>query len=248
MNPFVLRITHNVWLIPVSAMMAVMGFLLTLAWVTTDVRTSRIESADPDLAARLKAGAIDLLEYQKLSAEVQKLRAENTQFQNAIAEKSDQGRLLNESLQEAKLLAGVTEVEGPGITIKLRDSEKVADAPTEAGIIHDVDVLRVVNELWAAGAEAIAVNGHRVVSSTSFRCVGPVILVDRVPIASPVVIQAIGDPAALEGAMKLPGGVVSEIRGAGDDMVTITNEKSMRLPAYSGSTSYTHMTVPKGKP
>lgn len=238
-NPFAKPLSQTAWLVPLSAMMVAVGFLIPLAWVTPEVRSSRIATADPDLAQRMSVGAIDLNEFEKVQSEVAKLREENTRLQNAIAKQSDQGRVLNQSLQESKMLAGLTEVIGSGITLTLKDNDKPIDAPPEALIVHDVDVLRVVNELFAAGAEAIAVNGHRVVSGTSFRCVGPVILVDSVPIASPVVIKAIGDPETLVGAMNLRGGVLEEIRQSGGaDMVTMTVEKSQKLPAFAGSTTF----------
>src|SRR6185503_2536301 len=100
------------------------------------------------------------------------------------------------------------------------------------------DVLKVVNELWAAGAEAIAVNKHRIVGNSSFRCVGPVIHVDNVPISSPVRIQAIGDSDTLAGAMSLPLGVIAEIRQTGDaSMATVEKVQKFTLPAYSGPTT-----------
>lgn len=247
MNPFTTRVSANSWLVPISAMMVVLGFLLTLAWVTNDTRSARIAALDPDQQSRIRTGSIDLQEdYQKLAQEVTRLREENTKYQTAMAQETGQSKLLNESLQDMKLFAGLTDVEGPGVTVILKDAKGPAGDVLDAQNIHDLDVLRVVNELWNAGAEAIAVNNHRVVAGTSFRCVGAVILVNNIQIATPVVIQAIGDAETLMGALGLRGGILDEIRqSGGNDMVTLTNEKKMRLPAYSGPSAKRFSTVPK---
>ena len=112
-------------------------------------------------------------------------------------------------------------------------------------IIHDDDVLKVVNELWASGAEAISVNNHRVSIGTSFRCVGPTILVDGARIASPVVIRAIGDPDTLQGGLDIPGGILAQLREQDPAMVQIEKVKKHVLPAYTGSTQHTLLSVPK---
>jgi uncharacterized protein YlxW (UPF0749 family) len=247
MNPFVTRISGNAWLVPISAMMAVLGFLIALAWVTNENRSARIASFDPDQQSRIRVGALDLQEeYQMLAGEVKQLREENTRYQTAMAQQGGQSKLLNESLQEMKKLAGLTEVEGPGVTVILRDATQQAAQVIDNLNIHDVDVLRVVNELWNAGAEAIAVNGNRVVAGTSFRCVGAVILVNNIQIAPPVVVEAIGDPQTLSGALNLRGGVIEEIRQTGgEQMVTIRSVTKMRLPAYSGATTRRFAKDPK---
>jgi uncharacterized protein YlxW (UPF0749 family) len=186
-----------------------------------------------------------------MSEEVGKLRADNTKLETAIASQTSMGKVLNDSLQEAKMLAGLTEVQGPGITVTLRDSTKPLppQADPRAANIHDGDVLQVVNVLWHAGAEAISVNKHRIVSRSSFTCVGLVILVDGSPIASPVVIQAIGDPETLKGALNTRGAILDQIRHDYDDpnMVEIASFTKVRLSAYAGSTAFKYAVVPKEK-
>lgn len=227
----------------------ILGILLSLSWITDDTRRDRLPLLGPDQRSRIAAGTIDLQEeFRKLSVEVAKLREENTKLENAIASEGKQATVLNERLQEVKAFAGLTEVVGPGITITLRDGAKSSGEYAElmGQIIHDGDVLRVVNELWSSGAEAISVNGHRVVSTTWFRCVGPVIHVQGVPVSSPVVIRAIGDAKTLLGAMNLPGGVLSEIR-QDSNMVQIEMVDKHRFEAFTGSTSPRFMKVPQQK-
>jgi uncharacterized protein YlxW (UPF0749 family) len=207
-------------------------------------QSSRIDTTDTELQNQ----------YNKLSAQVQHLQEDNTKLQNAMANQSNQGKVLNQGLQDTKLFAGLTEVEGPGVTITLRDSTKpppVTDSKPEVvaqelnSIIHDDDVLKVVNELWASGAEAISVNNHRVSIGTSFRCVGPTILVDGARIASPVVIRAIGDSETLKGGLNIPGGILDQLRQQDPAMVEIETVKKHVLPAFTGSTQHTLLSVPK---
>lgn len=252
MNPFVSRINRSSWEIWVSLVCLMLGIMISLAWISPATRSTRLGSLDPDQSARVASMSnvpADVPEKSnsKLEDEIARLRNDTTRLQNALADRSKEAAALNQSLQENKVFAGLTEVEGPGVTVTLRDSQKPPPAtvsPTDV-IIHDVDVLKVVNELWAAGAEAIAVNNHRVSVGTSFRCVGPVILVDGTRIASPVVIRAIGDPDTLLGALNLPGGALTEIRSLDPAMIQLERVKKHILPAFAGSTHHALLSVPK---
>jgi uncharacterized protein YlxW (UPF0749 family) len=245
MNPFA-RLSDNNWVLPVSFLSLILGFMMMMAWMTRDARQTRMSLLSPDQQSRIGWGSIDLQEeYTRTADEVGRLRDQLTKLQNALGEQDSQSKLLNDSLQDAKVFAGLTEVTGAGVAVTLRDSPRADPALAASDeIIHDKDVLRVVNELWNAGAEAIGVNGHRVVASTSFRCVGSVILVNNVQIASPVVVHAIGDPKTLLGALNMPGNVIAEIRETEPSMVQIEEVKKVRLPAFAGSTARKHLTIP----
>lgn len=240
MNPFLTKNASNAaWVWPLAVLALVLGVMLRMAWITESSRGDRLGSLDPSQRQRLQGGTIDMIEeFKSLSAEVEKLRVENTRLQNSIGSQTKESSAINKSLQEAKSFAGLTQVQGPGIIVRLIDARPI-EGSAFAGpdqIIHDADVLRVVNELWAAGAEAISVNNHRITVTSSFRCVGPVIHVDRIPIASPVTVRAIGDPDTLFGGMNLPGGVLDEVRQTDPKMVQVEKAEKLALPAFSGST------------
>ncbi|MCC7433642.1 MAG: DUF881 domain-containing protein [Methanoregulaceae archaeon] len=246
-NPFSKHVNTKSWEWPVSLVSLLLGVMISLAWINQKTQAERSEQLPPDIRRRYIEGRIDLNELTKLSEEVSRLREENTKLQNAMADNSKQSKVLNESLQEVKMFSGLTDVEGPGLTITLRDSEDESSGMPEDRIIHDGDVLRTVNELWASGAEAIEVNGHRIVMNTSFRCVGPVIHVEGVPIASPVMVRVIGDTKTLEGAMKLPGGVLDELRTQDPNMVQIDRVTKHRFKAYAGNTVRKFIKLPEAK-
>lgn len=251
MNPFLNRATGAPWVLPVSVLSLVLGFMLMLAWLPPKRDIGRNLSNDPDLEFRLNSAQIEESvreEYLRMSQEVKKLREEKTTLENAIGDQTRQSKVLNESLQETKLFAGWTEVEGPGVTITLKDSERLGGGvPSNDLIVHDVDVLRVVNELKGSGAEAIAVANQRVIGRTSIRCVGPTIQVDGVPVASPVRIRAIGDPDTLMGGLNLRNGVLDEIRQADPSMVAIERAERLHLPAYTGATTNKYAQAVGGK-
>lgn len=92
--------------------------------------------------------------------------------------------------------AGTIAVTGPGIVVTLTDSTRPA-AGDEPARVFDTDIQHVVNALWGAGAEAIAINGHRMSAGTAIRSAGEAILVDLKPLVSPYEIEAIGDPDGL---------------------------------------------------
>lgn len=243
-NPFAARFHTHSWEWPVAGVSLLLGIMISLGWINEKNRTERSAGLDPDVRIRLNEGLIDSNELQKLSQEVSKLQRDKTKLENAVADSSKATKVLNEGLQQAKLLAGLTDVEGPGVTVTLRDGEANDALPMDR-IIHDGDVLSVVNELWASGAEAIEVNGHRVVGSTSFRCVGTVIQVDAVPIASPIAIRAIGDASTLMGGINLPGGILSQLRDVDKSMVQVDRVSKHRFKAYNGNTTRRFLKVPK---
>lgn len=99
---------------------------------------------------------------------------------------------------KARLKAGFTDVKGPGITIKLDDAAaRQEDIPLDYLIIHDQDIKVILNELKKSGAEAISINGERVVPMSEQVCAGPTIMVNDNRYSVPYIIQAIGDPEIL---------------------------------------------------
>lgn len=225
------------------AIWLVVGALLGIA-LKAQFRLHTAELPSTRLPELARAYVQEKRTVQAMETEIRQLRQKMTELENALASGTKQAQVLNESLQAAKMLAGLVEVEGPGIELILRDSEK---RPTPGStesllmdlyIIHDYDLLRVVNELRQAGAEAIAINGQRLVATSGIRCVGPVVYVNDIKMASPFVIHAIGDPNTLMGALRTPGGVLSDIINADPKMVEMHPREKVRIPAYTGSTQF----------
>jgi uncharacterized protein YlxW (UPF0749 family) len=158
-------------------------------------------------------------------------------------QQSETLQILQDKLHMAKLRAGLTPVTGPGIIIELDDN--IADQranPTEdpnSYIVHYEDLLGIVSDLKAAGAEAIVINEQRLISTSELRCVGNVILVNTTRIAPPFQIQAIGNPNLM--AETVSYGRLDYLV-ANRFPVTIKTDQTLVLPAYKGELQFKYTT------
>ncbi|MBE7700991.1 DUF881 domain-containing protein [Oerskovia sp. Sa1BUA8] len=107
---------------------------------------------------------------------------------------------LLETLQIDGVASGSLAVTGPGLVLTLQDAPAGVGADDQSlnEKVQDSDLQRVVNALWASGAEAIAINGQRLTPLSAIRSAGEAILVDLQPLIGPYRVEAIGDPATLE--------------------------------------------------
>ncbi len=100
-------------------------------------------------------------------------------------------------LDEVKLKAGLSDIKGPGITIKLDDAPARKNYPTSFLIIHDADIKKIVNELKKAGAQAISINTERLLATSEQVCAGPTILINKNRYPVPYTIKAVGNADSL---------------------------------------------------
>jgi uncharacterized protein YlxW (UPF0749 family) len=154
---------------------------------------------------------------------------------------SEEGVLASftKELDSLKLAAGFLPVRGPGVEVTLGDSPQipVGRDPTNY-IIHDYDLRVVVNALWAGGAEAISINGQRLISTSSIRCAGNTILVNYTRLASPYKIQAIGNSRRLIKSLDENNEAKPLLKGYAKAlalMINIEKVSKLKLPAYTGS-------------
>ena len=104
------------------------------------------------------------------------------------------------------------------------------------------DILKVINELRAAGAEAISLNDQRLISTSEIRCAGPTISVNNTRVAAPFVIKAIGNAKSMEDAIKMRGGVAETLSVWGIQ-VDIKKDNNIVIPAYKGATEFKYVTA-----
>lgn len=141
-----------------------------------------------------RQGVVDDLQTRlgTLSTEVAALQA-------AALSASDNG--LIEQVDHDSAIAGGTDVTGPGLKVTMNDAPGDRGSNDPDSRVQDIDLQIVVNGLWEAGAEAIAVNGKRLTATTAIRAAGDAILVDVTPLVPPYVIEAIGDADEMEPAL-----------------------------------------------
>ena len=104
-------------------------------------------------------------------------------------------------------------------------------------LIHDNDLLSVINELRSAGAEAISLNGERILATSEVRCTGAVVTVNGRRYAAPYVVFAIGDPDTLYSALTMRNGVVDVLSQWGIT-VKVTASDQLLIPKYNGTVEY----------
>jgi uncharacterized protein YlxW (UPF0749 family) len=251
MSVFSANIRHRSFYWQISVLCFVLGLLLAAAWNTTQ-QLNRAGGVSARTGFYYGSGAQVAVEkavdYQ---SEIRKLRLRNTELENNAAKgknNDDTIKTINKELQDTKLLAGLTEVEGQGVEVVLSDSKKRSDFPFDQNnLIHDADINAIVNELKASGAEAIEVNGQRVVASTAIRCLGPVVSVNDVRSAPPVIIKAVGSADTLYTGLNIQDGVLDQIRRYDPAMVRMEKKKLLHLPAFTGSTTLHYARLPESQ-
>ncbi|TRY23800.1 DUF881 domain-containing protein [Brevibacillus sp. LEMMJ03] len=217
------------------------GFLVATSIETTKLlRTERLNDLQFQQETQLNERILAEKEQNRqLEDQLLDLQRQVGKVEEAMAQRKSEAAEILSQLEAARMMAGVVPVEGPGVVVTMQDSQNAANSADVTNyIVHEQDVRLVVNELRAAGAEAISINGQRLVSNSSIRCVGPTIIVNGIKSAAPFVITAIGDPNTLESALNLPGGVLQTLR----DFVQIEVAKKDKviLPAFVGDAKTKH--------
>jgi uncharacterized protein YlxW (UPF0749 family) len=174
------------------------------------------------------------MENHQLEQHLRDLQQNIAEKEASMALIQNEASDLQKELEMLRMYIGLTEVTGQGISMTLDDHHFASEAgnPNDF-IVHEQDVRRVVNELFAAGAEGISINGQRVIHSTSIRCVGPTIIVNGVRSTAPFHIEAIGDANTLYNSLLLPGGVVDLLK-SWDIHVKLERSQEVVLPAFIG--------------
>ena len=108
-------------------------------------------------------------------------------------------KYISEEIELLKLVAGLKDIRGPGIRFTIADNEEkeVLGESIQDDIIHDSEIQIILNDLKNAGAEAISINGERVVYRSEVKCGGPIIRINGRSSANPFVIDVIGEPKLL---------------------------------------------------
>lgn len=234
------------WHISLTIMGVAFGVLTSWLYLTQATLRAE-ESTSPN--ARLIA-LINNLEDQTQAMEnrLVSLRKELEEKQQQRVGGEYQVNVLEKELRLLEAQAGLRDVVGPGVVITLDDNNSGALAAQQANpgfyqpenfLIHDKNILYLVNELKRAGAEAIAVNNQRLVANSTIRCVGTVILVNSARLAPVYEIKAIGDPVALEKA--IINGEEFPYLKAKEFPVKITRVNEMIIPAYKGGFNTDHL-------
>ena len=231
------------WLPTLTVVCLLLG--LFLAW-EIQVQTT-IRQASANQKTETLVSLITNLETENAALE-SRLAAARQETDTIVINSGSSESQIAESqarLLQLQIRAGLTALEGPGITITLDDNKNflTGDDPNRH-VIHYENLLYIVNDLRKAGAEAISINGQRIVVSSEIRCVGNVILINTTRLAPPFEILAIGNPTSLAEAIDYSS-TYQQLSLAGFPVsykTTGIHSTDIKIPAYSGSFSTKSLT------
>ena len=237
-----------------SIPMIVLSFTLVLAGIVGGSLLALQGQARPaapaDTTARTDNPALVDTTIRNLEADQASLkrslaaaREQLDTLQATSAQEKAQLADVTSALAAEQVTAGLVPLTGPGVIAVFQDSTAATVPANEDPanyIVHDYNLRDVVNTLWASGAEAISVNGERVLATTSLYCVGTTIIVNVTRLSPPYEVRAIGDPTALSAALHTAPAMQALLGHAAiyDEPVAIDPAETVAVPAFSGALTY----------
>ncbi len=236
----------SAWSVAVPVIALVSGLLFAISSSTADGTDLRSDRVRIEQVIRDRVRSIDGLEQQRktLQTEIDVLTQTLTEHDGGLA-------ALAEQTSDAERAAGFSPVRGPAVRVTLTDAPLGPDGELPAGarpddvVIHQSDVQGVVNAMWVAGADAVMIQGQRIITTSSVLCVGNTLLLGGKVYSPPFVIVAIGDHDAIQQALQDSPGVqlfldAVEAFGLGYEVEAL---QEVTIPAYDGTIGISHATA-----
>jgi len=226
------------WVLPLTIVCFVLGGLLAVQVRTQQLRGATEVGRQTSALVWMLADARAQLEKQK--DETDRLRSRVAEYEEVAASEKGLVSLMRDELRNGRMALGLVPVHGPGIELVLDDSTMVSG--TDMGgqdlfVIHDVYLLQVANELYASGAEAVSLNGHRLVSGSAITCSTRLIKVNDVAISNPFVFLAIGNKDNLVSALNIRDGFLDFLRRL-EFKVKLTPKNEISIPPVAIAPTY----------
>jgi len=180
-------------LLVVGAVVVCFGLLVGTAAAQTQREAGVRASSRTALVDNLDAARSRVADQQQRAAD---LRDDVTRLQGRLTTTSDAAQRSETRVRRLATVAGFSAVSGPGLRVTVTQSPRAVEDPDAA--VKDSDLALLVNGLWQAGAEAVAINGNRLTTTSSLTTSGTAIEVDGVGVDAPYVVEAIGDRRTLE--------------------------------------------------
>lgn len=224
------------WQVTLTAALLVLGFLIAAQLAAEGPRiryTTQERSPLVETALGLQAQQDDL------KSRIVTLRTEIQEVEQQGVGAADVVRNLNDRLEESRIAAGLIPLAGTGIVLRLEDSSQpVAPGGNESDyLVNARDLRTVVTLLWQSGAEAIAINGERVVGSSAIVDIGGSMLVNAAYVAGPYQVTALG-PRDLFARLSVQPGWAELVRtrsGSFGVGIAWAEPEFVDIPAYAGS-------------
>ena len=213
-----------------------LGLLLSLVG-RSELQTGGKALGDESTRIQLSIAHLEK-EQESLRTELEVLRQELAGRQQTAAADTDRLRALTAELNRQQLLVGLEPVRGPGVLVTLDDSaiEIPPGADANAFVIHEYELRDIVNLLWMAGSEAIAINDERLVNQSSIYCVGSTVMVNNTRLSPPYQIRALGNPRVQQDYLRNPSYLrdLKEKQQRYGLVFSVQSMATMEVPAYRG--------------
>ena len=221
----------------IFALALLIGLIISIQLNTSDahdqgglIPVAQVDALEQQLKEVRREKEAILAEYLELEQRLKEIEEKNLSddafIQSAMKE-----------LERYRMAAGVLDVKGPGVIITVDDpiptEENPGDGYSTIMVRYDL-LLALVNKLKDAGAEAISINGQRIIAKTEISLAGDNVNINTVPTAPPYTIKAIGNPDTLEGALTIRYGIVENMRNNYGLQVSIAKQEEIEIPRYNG--------------
>lgn len=223
----------------------ILGLMLSMQYKNTRAAAevhAKVPTIDPK--AQYTADQLGRVrdDNKRLEGEIEKLNKQLHEVEKqAGATAQDIAPELRDELTQYKIMAGLLPVKGPGITFTVSDSTNDVPKGTDPAfyIAHDLDLRMLVNELFAAGAEAVSINDQRITTTTGIICIGPTVMINGQRVTSPFEFKVIGNPQIVTASLEIKGGVIDVLSNPENGrFLSISPRKqspAITIPGYAGN-------------
>lgn len=200
--------------------LAIIAILLGLL-IGLQIRTINLNTSQKKDGSTLRAKELaELLkksqeERDRQKEEIQELNKKLYEYENKLKTKDNSNSELYDEIEKLKIIAGLTDVKGRGIELKISVPSNVSNVTEDVIADNPETFLKLISALNAADAEAISINGQRITSTSEVERAGNFLQINGVAIASPYIVKAIGDSDTLKSALKIKSGVVDTLNALG---------------------------------
>lgn len=220
----------------IAFVFAVLGFLITY-----QLRISYDESKNVDInnqnAEILKENEVLEKEKKDYEKNLKELQKKVEEYEKAASGRNEYGKIMLEQLEELKKANGLVDLQGEGILIYITPKVSLFSSDNSNQPITDLDLLRIINELYAAEAEAISINDIRLNMRSGIRTASNAIKInnDRISFNKQIIIKAIGNKKLLESALSFPGNIPERLERNCDvkwelkDSITVEKDISQSM-------------------
>lgn len=219
---------HECWVIGIMCFLLTIGIFIQVNTVTktqTSVARTTTESELKDSISKFE---------EKYNNSYKELEKSNKKLEELMEIASPGNESMPKEIDKINDLLGYTSLKGKGLIITVEDGNKSTVKGSIANyLVHDKDLINIVNLLKYAGAEAISINDERIVNTTAITCAGNIIIINGKKVGTPFVIKSIGLTEKLYGTVKVTNSYLRNMESQGVQ-VTIEKSENVEVPEYTG--------------